>query len=303
MSVVLAVDVGGTGLKGAVVDDRGRTLARRDRPTRLDGRGPADNLLALVADLTALAGAEEPVAVGVGTPGIVDEATGTVVYASNLGWRDVGLRALLEDATGLPVGVGHDARAAGRAEQLASGTHGSFVFVPIGTGIAAALVVEGTAVSGVSGAAGEFGHVVVHPGGEVCPCGQHGCVEAYAAGGAVVRRFRARGGEAASTAEVVALLGWDPRADEVWADAVRALALGLQGLTMLLDPAEIVLGGGVSGAGAVLLDPLGAELASLLTWRSPPPLRTARWGAQAGRVGAALLGFERAGVTPDFQLG
>lgn len=302
MSVVLAVDVGGTGLKGAVVDVHGRTLARRDRPTALDGRGAAENLLALLADLSALAGPQAPVAVGVGTPGIVEEATGTVVYASNLGWRDFGLRALLEESTGLPVGVGHDARAAGRAEQLASGTHGSFVFVPIGTGIAAALVVEGTAVSGVSGAAGEFGHVVVHPGGELCPCGQRGCVEAYAAGGAVLRRYRARGGEAASTAEVVGRVGRDPRADEVWADAVRALALGLQGLTMLLDPAEIVLGGGVSGAGAVLLDPLEAELRSLLAWRAPPPLRTARWGSEAGRIGAALLGFERVGTRPDFLL-
>ncbi|MEZ0165859.1 ROK family protein [Kineococcus sp. LSe6-4] len=306
MSVVLAVDVGGTGLKGAVVDVHGRALVRRERPTALDGRGALDNLLALLAELAELAGPHRPVAVGVGTPGTVDEASGTVVHASNLGWRDLGLRALLEEATGLPVAVGHDARAAGRAEQLASGARDSFVFVPIGTGISAALVVRGTAVSGVSGAAGEFGHVVVHPDGEPCPCGQRGCVEAYAAAGAVLRRYRARGGRAGSTAEVVARVGRDADADAdadaVWADAVGALALGLQGVTMLLDPAEIVLGGGVSRAGAVLLDPLAADLRSLLAWRSPPPLRTARWGAQAGRVGAALLGFERVGTTPRFEL-
>ncbi|PRY13921.1 ROK family protein [Kineococcus rhizosphaerae] len=300
MSVVLAVDVGGTGLKGAVVDARGREVAVRDRPTRSGGSAVEENLRELLAELAAAA-PSRPVAVGIGTPGTVEEASGTVVYASNLGWRNLPLRSRLEETTGLPVAVGHDGRAAGRAEQLVSGTHGSFVFVPIGTGISAALVVAGSAVSGVSGAAGEFGHVVVHPDGEPCPCGQRGCVEAYAAGAAVLRRYRARGGTAASTVEVVQRLGADPVADEVWDDAVRALALGLQGLTMLLDPAEIVLGGGVSGAGPRLLDPLEARLRSLLAWREPPPLRTARWGARAGRIGAALLGFERVGIEPAFE--
>lgn len=303
MSVVLAVDVGGTGLKGAVVDAHGATLAVRDRPTAAGGRRVEENLLVLLADLAADARhlGSAPLAVGVGTPGTVAEQTGTVVYASNLGWRDFPLRRLLEDATGLPVAVGHDARAAGRAEHLASGTSGSFAFVPIGTGLAAALVVDGVAVAGATGAAGEFGHVVVHPDGEPCPCGQRGCVEAYAAGAAIVRRYLARGGRAASTtAQVAALLGADPDADAVWAEAVRALALGLQGLTMLFDPAEIVIGGGVSRAGDALVDPLRASLRSLLTWREPPLLSTARWGTEAGRVGAALLAFERVGVQPSF---
>ncbi|GAA0318385.1 ROK family protein [Kineococcus aurantiacus] len=301
---MLAVDVGGTGLKGAVVDARGHTVAVRDRPSRAGGRPVVDNLRDLLADLAALAaaaGPERPVAVGVGTPGTVDEASGTVVYASNLGWRDLGLRRLLEEATGLPVAVGHDGRAAGRAEQLVSGTRGNFVFVPIGTGISAALVVGGVAVAGVSGAAGEFGHVVVHPDGELCPCGQRGCVEAYAAGAAVLRRYLARGGRAASTAEVVGRLGTDALARQVWAEAVHALALGLQGLTVLLDPAEVVLGGGVSAAGPLLLEPLEVRLRSLLAWREPPPLRTARWGTEAGRVGAALLAFERVGIAPDLR--
>jgi len=296
---VLAVDVGGTTLKGAVVDERGHSIMLRDRRSDQDGRRVEDNLLVLLDELRAEGG--DPVAVGVGTPGTVEEATGTIVYASNLGWRHYPLRAVLEEATGLPVAVGHDARAAGRAEQLASGTAGSFAFVPIGTGIAAALVVNGVAVSGATGAAGEFGHVIVHPDGEQCPCGQRGCVEAYAAGAAIVRRYRARGGRAASTAEVAGRLGYDELAQEVWADAVRALALGLQGLTMTFDPAQIVLGGGVSRAGDALLDPLAVELSRRLTWREAPSLSLARWGTEAGRVGAALLAFERVGRVPEFS--
>ncbi|WP_432561417.1 ROK family protein [Kineococcus sp. SYSU DK003] len=306
-AVVLAVDVGGTGLKGAVVDAHGRSVVLREEPSRAAGRNVEENLLELLDDLAQDAAARgvQPVAVGVGAPGTVEESSGTIVYASNLGWRRFPLRAVLEEATGLPVAVGHDARAAGRAEHLASvtsgGTGGNFVFVPVGTGIAAAIVVGGVALDGARGAAGEFGHVIVHPGGEPCPCGQRGCVEAYAAGAAVLRRYTARGGRAASsTAEVVARLGADAHADAVWADAVRALALGLQGLTMLLDPAEIVLGGGVSRAGRALLDPLAGELGQLLAWRAAPPLTTARWGTGAGRIGAALLAFERAGIVPEF---
>lgn len=303
---VLAVDVGGTGLKGAVVDPAGSTLSVRHRPTRVEGRAPEDSLrelLALLAEDARLAGTA-PVAVGVVTPGTVDEDTGTVVYASNLGWRRHPLRATLEDVTGLPVAVGHDARAAGRAEHLASGTSGSFAFVPIGTGIAAALVVGGRAIAGAAGAAGEFGHVVVHAGGEPCPCGQRGCLEAYAAGAAVIRRYLARGGRGArSTAEVVGRLGADADADAVWREAVDALALAVHGLTMLFDPAEVVLGGGVSLAGRSLLDPLEAALRELFVWRDPPPLTTARWGTDAGRAGAALLALERAGLDPAGILG
>lgn len=300
---VLAVDVGGTSLKGAVVDEHGTTVALRDRASDAGGLRVEENLLTLLADLAAAAHdvGTAPLAVGVGTPGTVAEETGTIVYASNLGWRDFPLRRVLEDATGLPVAVGHDARAAGRAEHLASGTTGSFAFVPIGTGLAAALVLDGVAISGATGAAGEFGHVIVEPEGEDCPCGQRGCVEAYAAGAAIVRRYRARGGvQATTTAHVAGRLGMDADADAVWADAVRALALGLQGITMLFDPAEIVIGGGVSRAGRALLDPLEVALRDRLAWRAPPRLSTARWGSEAGRVGAALLAFERIGVHPAF---
>ncbi|WP_328294332.1 ROK family protein [Kineococcus sp. NBC_00420] len=302
---VLAVDVGGTGLKGSVVDLHGSTVSLRHSPTVSPGQAPEDNLRALLGVLAedARAAGAEPVAVGVVTPGTVDESSGTIVYASNLGWNSYPLRATLEEFTGLPVAVGHDARTAGRAEHLASGASGSFAFVPIGTGIAAALVVGGRVVEGSSGSAGEFGHVVVHAGGELCPCGQRGCLEAYAAGAAVVRRYLARGGrDAVTTADVVGLLGRDADADAVWRDAVEALALALHGLTMLFDPAEVVLGGGVSGAGPLLLEPLAAALAELFVWRAPPPLARARWGTDAGRVGAALIGFERAGLLPRFPV-
>ncbi|WP_432541588.1 ROK family protein [Kineococcus sp. SYSU DK002] len=296
---VLAVDVGGTSLKAAVVDASGRPVHRERRTTRTGTRGVAD-LTRLLGDLAAHAAARgwRPVAAGVVTPGVVDDTTGVVEFAANLRWRSVPLRAELERATGLPVAVAHDARAAGRAEHLLSRSRAeTYAFVPIGTGISAAVLTGGTPLAGATRSAGEFGHVAVHDGGEECGCGQRGCLEAYASASAVLRRYLARGGRGAtSAADVVAALGRDTDADAVWADAVEALAIGLQGMTMLLDPEEIVLGGGLSRAGTALLGPVTTALEGRLAWRPAPRVSASRLGPAAGRVGAALLGFERAGL-------
>ena len=254
-------------------------------------------LLRHLADTAAMHG--HPVAAaGVVTPGIVDEASGSVVYASNLDWRDVPLLDLLRARLAFPVAVGHDVRAAGLAEQLLGAARGSqdFVLVPMGTGVAAALVTAGHTITGALGAGGEFGHIPVVPGGEECPCGQRGCLEVYASGGGVARRYAAMGGAAYSSREIVARLGWDQLADEVWGDAVRVLAQGLAILTLLLDPRVIVIGGGFAQAGETLLGPVRERLADLLVWRDRPEVVQSVLGDEAGRTGAAILAFHAAGL-------
>lgn len=296
---VLAIDVGGTTMKGAVVTPDGRAVRSGTRPTLT-----ADDAVGAVVDyLRALAGDAhelglEVVGAGVVTPGIIDERSGTVLYASNLGWRDVPLRALLTEATGLPVVTGHDVRAAGLAEQHFGAARGidDFVLVVIGTGVAAALATSGRPVTGTAGAAGEFGHIPVVPGGEPCPCGQRGCLEVYASGAGLSRRYAARTGKDVPAASVVARLDTDPVAREVWADAVRALALGLTTATLLLDPAVLLLGGGFTNAGEALLRPLRTVLQEGLAWRAAPPILMAELGDEAGRIGAATLAFRAAGV-------
>lgn len=297
-AVVIAVDLGGSSMKGAVVSESGRTLFTETRSTpRVDIVDALVELLLHLADIAATHG-HAVAAAGIVTPGIVDEASGSVVYASNLDWRDLPLLDLLRSRLAFPVAVGHDVRAAGLAEHLLGAARGSqdFVLVPIGTGVAAALVTAGHTITGALGAGGEFGHIPVVPGGEECPCGQRGCFEVYASGGGVARRYRARGGAARSSREIVARLGSDALADEVWNDAVRVLAQGLAILTLLLDPRVIVIGGGFAQAGETLLGPVREELAGLLAWREPPEVVQSVLGDEAGRTGAAILAFRAAGL-------
>lgn len=292
---VLAVDIGGTTVKGALVDENGRSHAARSRPS-LQGDATVAVIQHLLTELEAAAVAAglRPVAAGVVTPGIVDAATGTVAYASNLAWHDLDLRSALHRVVAVPVSVGHDVRAAGRAEALVAGVSDpqDFVLVQLGTGISAGLISAGRLVTGVGNAAGEVGHMPVRPGGERCTCGQRGCLEVYVSGAGIARRYHRAGGDAAATAvDVVARLGIDPVADRVWADAVAALAIGLTTLTMTLDPAAVVLGGGVSRSGAALLEPLAAAMSDVLVWRSAPPILTSALGPVAGRIGAAIEAY------------
>lgn len=298
--VVVAVDLGGTSIKGSLVDERGRTTALRTVDGTGRGQDAVDRLVTLLHELCDRAGAEgrEVAGVGVVVPGLVDAATGSVRYASSLDWRDLELGAVLSAELGVPVQVDHDVRSSGLAERLFGAAAGAddVVVVSIGTGVAAAVASGGRPVVGALAAAGELGHVTVHPDGEPCPCGRRGCLEAYCSGAALERRYALAGGAAGTDAAgVVARLGTDAVADRVWADAVRALALGLATVTLLVDPATIVLTGGVARADEALLAPLRVELDRQLAWRAAPALRTSPLGTAGGRIGAAVLAFEAAG--------
>ncbi|MGN6426625.1 MAG: ROK family protein [Leifsonia sp.] len=288
--LALAVDLGGTAMKGAVVAENGVVVSELTRPT------PSSDILGalidLLRDLRQRAGGPV-VGAGVATPGMLDEQRGIVHYASNLDWRDVPLLDILRRELRIPVAVGHDVRAAGLAERTLGAARGSddFVLVPIGTGVAAALVTAGGTITGATGAAGEFGHIPVVPDGEPCTCGQRGCLEVYMSGAGVARRYRAAGGDALSARQIVDRLGADPIADRVWGEAVHVLAQGLTILTLLLDPRVIVLGGGVSHAGDALFLPLERAVSGGLAWRERPQIVRSGLGGDAGRTGAGLLAF------------
>ncbi|MEX1078378.1 MAG: ROK family protein [Homoserinimonas sp.] len=295
--VVLAVDLGGSSMKGAVVTVGGLTVGGETR--RTPGSAIVDALVDLLRELRSNAEALGHTVIGAGvvTPGIVNEDTGVVLYASNLDWRDLPLLDILQSHFPFPVAVGHDVRAAGRAEHLLGAARGAadFVLLPIGTGVAAALITDSTTVTGATGAAGEVGHIPVVPGGELCTCGQRGCLEVYVSGAGLSRRYRQRTGRELSAQQIVQLLGTDSAADEVWHDAVRVLAQGLAIMTLMLDPRIIVLGGGFSNAGEVLLSPVRAALKGGLTWRDTPEVVLSELGGEAGRIGAAILAVQAAG--------
>jgi glucokinase len=291
-ATVVALDVGGTTIKGARADEAGRELQRIHRPTRAD-LGP-DHVVGTVLDVAAALARPGTLAAGLAVPGIIDAATGLARMSANLGWRDVPLRRLAEQRLGMPVVVEQDARAATVAElRLGLGRElRELLVVVIGTGVAAGLVIDGRVVAGAADSAGEFGHLPVYPGGEPCGCGQRGCVEAYASAGGIARRFRAAGGDRKLTvAQIADRLEADPLAARIWAEGVAALALGLASATLLMDPARIVLAGGLSNAGDRLLDPLRTALQDALAWRTAPPVEVSPLGDSAGRRGAALLAW------------
>jgi glucokinase len=289
--LTVALDVGGTLMKGAVVDRDGTARAVEQRPT-LRQPDTVEGILRFAADLAAAGPVER---VGLAVPGIVDELGGVARYSTNLGWRDLPLRDIAARRLGLPVTLVHDVRAGALAEREFGAAQGvdDFLFLPIGTGIAGTVFVGGRPYRGADGMAGEIGHAPVPigdgpVGDEPCACGQRGCLETYASAAALVRRY---GRPGVSAADVVARAVSDPDARRVFADAVSALGFALTTYTMLLDPALIVLGGGLAEAGETLLAPVRAELAARVSWRVPPRVVKAALGSSAGRLGAAICAW------------
>lgn len=284
---VVGVDLGGTAIKAALFHGHS-AVARLHRPTPVDG-GPDAVVRAVVDTVAALGGA--PRAVGVAVPGIVDEERGVARHSVNLGWRDLELAEILRRETGLPVALSHDIRAGALAEARLGAARGcqDALFVAVGTGVAGAALVDGRWLR-AGGYAGELGHVPVRRPGLPCACGGSGCLETVVSSPAVARAYRERTGRAAAgAAEVVlALAAADPDAERVWAAMTDALADALAMTVGLLAPEVVVLGGGVSQAGALLVGPVAARLERLLTFQRRPRLLVAELGDQAGCVGAAL---------------
>ncbi len=293
---VVALDVGGTMIKGALLRPDGRSVLEPVAvETGPDALASAEQLgRTLIAQARAVTG-RSPVAAGVAVPGIVDEVNGVVAFAANLGWRDVPVQARLADGLGLPVVLGHDVRAAGLAEsRFGAGRNCSaLLFVAVGTGIAAALVLDGGLIRGGHGGAGELGHVVVRPAGDRCGCGQHGCVETIASAAAIARRYRERTGRPESAQQVGArAAAGEPAATAVWDEAVAALADGLLVAQSLVDPDTVAVGGGLARSGEQLLGLLRTAVAERITFHALPRIVAAECGYLAGLQGAGLLAFD-----------
>lgn len=289
-SVVAAVDVGGTLIKGTVLGPEGSTRLTKRWPTPRHESPAAVVEAALDAAEELLATAPETEAIGMVVPGLVDEDAGVAIYSENIGWHDIPFRSLLEKRTGLPVGFGHDVRAGGLAELTwgaARGAH-DLLFMPIGTGISGAMYVQGSLVLNMY--AGEIGHISIGSD-EPCACGAVGCLEAVASGAAVAKRYNRASGERVDGSKEV--LGrahdGDQTARGIWQEALSALALALTTYISLLAPERIVIGGGVSHAGELLLGPLRERVHERLVWQQEPEIVAAALADDAGSLGAGLL--------------
>jgi len=307
-TVVGAVDVGGTRIKAALVDRDGTELVSHTGPTPSGADRPGVLVEAVAATVTQLREQVpddvEVVACGLVVPGIVDDARGVAVYASNLRWRELPLSRPLSAALGLPVALGHDVRAGLVAEATWGAARGSrhVLFLPVGTGIAGALMLDGHVVV-ADGWSGEVGHVVVEPGGPACGCGGHGCLEALASAAAVEREYAARapaaggdgapGGGRADAEQVAALVAaGDPTARAVWDGAVEALARAVVMVSTATGVDHVLMGGGLAQSGAVLLDPLRERVQASLTFQRMPRIERATLGDRAGCLGSACLAWD-----------
>ena len=281
-TTVLGIDVGGTTVKSRLVSGGHSVLGEWREPTPT-GDATAGDTIALVADLVARASNIAPVdAVGLVVPGIVDELAGIAVHSVNVGWRDVALRSLVEGAIGLPLAFAQDVRAGALAEATsgaAAGVAGPVVFVPVGTGLAAAILIDGAPlVSG--GWAGEIGQVVI-------PSGPHAGqrVEQIASAGAIARRL---GLENAHSAASLVRAG-DAAASAVWQEAVDTLADSLVWIAATVAPAVIVIGGGLAEAGPLFFEPLEAAVDARIGIIRRPRIVPALHGDAAAVIGATLL--------------
>ena len=310
MSLACGIDVGGTKIAGGVVDEHGTILEE------LVVESPATDVAAIEAAIETLVKelrSRHPIeAVGVGAAGYIDKSRAVVLFAPNLAWRDLDLKADLEHTLDLPVVVENDANAAAWGEFQFGAGHDAddLLLVTVGTGVGGGVVVDGALYRGAFGVGAEIGHMRVVPDGILCGCGNRGCLEMYASGSALVREVRAaaRGGSLLAAA-LVDRAGGDPDAitgplvTEAAHDGDRFaieqlesvgkwLGEGIASLTAVLDPAVVVVGGGVSAADEFLLGPARAAFGAQLTGRGYRPMleiRRARLGNRAGLIGAADL--------------
>ena len=312
----IGIDLGGTNIAAGLVREDGQLLAKCSLPT---GAGrPTDDIVSdlvrtanLCLEGTGLKMADIS-GLGVGVPGAVDDARGLVVRTTNLSWHQLPLARLLNEMTGLPVRLGNDADCAALGEVCAgcAGDFSSAVMITIGTGIGGGFVHNKKVFAGWSGAGTEPGHIPLVFDGELCGCGCRGCFEAYASANALIRQTR----QAMEQDTSSLLWQFAPQLDAVTAktpfDAAAQgdetarvvldryldyLARGIGGIVNLFRPEAVIIGGGVSAQGEVLLAPLQEKLKQYCyaaQYIPIPRVFAASLGNDAGIIGAGLLHLE-----------
>ena len=311
----LGIDLGGTNIAAAVLDADYRIIARAQRKTACPRPAEQimDDMCAVAREALAAAHltAEDVPYIGVGCPGMVLTDTGVIVYANNLGFRDVHMGEYMEQRLGRPIVIDNDANAAAYGEYKAGAAKGmkDFIAVTLGTGVGGGVIVDGKLLRGCNGAGAELGHMVTHAGGRTCTCGRRGCLEAYASATGLIRTTKEIMQQHPESAMWAAVGGDIDRVSGRTAfDAMRAgdaagkaavdayigaLAVGVTNYINIFQPDMIALAGGISREGDTLIRPLQAlvdkeDYARFSDKRTK--LVAATLDNDAGVIGAALLG-------------
>lgn len=296
----VGIDIGGTKTDAVAVASSGEVIEQLRLPTGFGPDAVLETAVAAVTQLAALTGTAvtEFTSIGIGIPGAVDNGTGRVTHAVNLGLEGLDLGTELTARLGRAVRVDNDTNAAalGAFHLLDKQESHSMAFLSLGTGLSAGIIIDGSLWRGSHGTAGEIGHIPVDPHGPECSCGQRGCLEMLASGSAIARQWPTDDPKPARALFAAAAAG-DPRAIEVKQRFVESVAAGVRLLALTFDVDSVVIGGGLSSLGPVLLDDVRAVLAS---WEAVSPfLASIRLSERvaivpldfpAAAVGAALVG-------------
>ncbi|MGI6690536.1 MAG: ROK family protein [Christensenellales bacterium] len=310
----IGIDLGGTHIAAGIVDDTGSILAKAETPTLVER--PYQEVIADMAVCVRQAADNagvsltEACSIGIGIPGVADNSTGYVIFCTNLGWTDIPLRDELQKHIDLPIYIDNDATVAGFAESVAGVSKGSAssVFLTLGTGVGAGIIIDGRPWTGAHGVASEIGHLTMVAGGIPCTCGKDGCVERYCSATALIRMAkeaceehpdcdilkRVGGDQGCISARTVidSAKEGDALSLQIFDTYTEYLALAVNIIISFLDPEMIVLGGGVSHAGEFLLNAVREKVPGFLMYKALPygAIELAQLGNEAGIIGAAMVG-------------
>ncbi len=314
MKHYFGIDLGGTFIKGAIVNEEGKIVTKTKVPTECERGADAvvENIATLCHKLLELSGMKKDdiTAIGMGVPGMIDSDEGVVVTSNNLGWKDFPIAEKLTALTGLPVKTANDANAAALGEMKFGfgGIYKNIILLTLGTGVGGGIIINGKLVEGNRGAGAELGHTVIEFGGESCTCGRRGCLEAYASATALIRDTKRAmekhkdsklweigSLDAVSGKTAFDYYDRDEYAKDVVDSYVSHLACGITNMANIFRPDAVVLGGGVCAQGDSLILPLQKLVNENVFGKDQGPavkVLTAKLENDAGCLGAAALVIE-----------
>ncbi len=315
MAKRIGIDVGGTNVKIALVDDNGKIIYSNSVPTyaKMGYEYTVNNMKQAIKDLMKETNTTPSDIEGIGFdfPGQVDCKTGVVKLAPNIpGWVNVPIAQMIEDEFHIPTRIDNDVRCAALGELKFGAGRGceNFICITVGTGIGSGIVINGKVVRGATNAAGELGHIKLQMnGGPICGCGDTGCLEAFASGPAIVAMAQEyiKGGKSTKFREMAAVEGGeitpymvakaaeegDPVAKRIFEIVGEYIGIGLTSVINLLNPERVIIGGGVAESGELLLGPIRKTIKerAMVVAGNAVEIVPAQLGNSAGVIGASML--------------
>lgn len=297
MTKTIGLDIGGTKIQGAVIDENGEIL----KTYRLEtcAREGKDKVLENISKIIDFLKTDEIQAIGVGTPGFIDSENGIVTFAGNIdGWTGLNLKKEIEKISNLPVFIENDANIALVCEKWLGAGKGfkDIVMITIGTGLGGAVYNEKMGLlSGSHFQGAELGHLILHPNGEYCTCGQSGCAESYCSGTALVRHYEELTRNRLSGAEIFKISEKDENAKKVIDRFTSDLAWFLTSLRNVFDPELIIIGGGVINSKDYWWDEVLKNFKNYCHLSEEIEIKPAKFLNDAGVIGAGRIAMERLG--------